>query len=372
MYNKNMTAKREKSYMRIYEKIRAQITDGSYTFGEKLPPKRVTALDEGASLVTVEHAYALLEEEGYLEARERSGYYVSFRKDITFAVPPTASVPPAPIAQALEAPATPRHILDPVQSFTHSVYDRAVRKVLLEHSVLLESRSDAFGILPLREAIASYLRRSRSMQVNASQIVVGSGAEYLYGKMVRIFGRETLIALEDPCYQQILQVYQAEGARTMQIPMAQDGLDSDALWRCGAKLLHVTPFRSYPSNVTASISKRREYIAWARQHGACIVEDDYDSEFSMLTKAEDTLFSLEPEDTVFYINTFSRTIAPSLRTGYMVLPASRTEAVREQIGFYNCSVPVLDQLILTELIENGSFERHINRVRRHRRKNTTE
>ena len=123
-----------------------------------------------------------------------------------------------------------------------------------------------------------------------------------------------------------------------------------------------------PTDFIMLISKRREYIAWARKKGAVIIEDDYDSEFSILKKPEDTLFSLEPEKTVIYINTFSGTIASSLRIGYMVLPAVRARQLKEKVDFYACSVPVFEQYVLAQLIENGDFERHINRVRRIRRR----
>ena len=120
--------------------------------------------------------------------------------------------------------------------------------------------------------------------------------------------------------------------------------------------------------ITASASKRAQYIRWAFKTDAVIIEDDYDSEFSILKKPEDTLFSLEPEKTVIYINTFSGTIASSLRIGYMVLPAVRARQLKEKVDFYACSVPVFEQYVLAQLIENGDFERHINRVRRIRRR----
>ena len=129
----------------------------------------------------------------------------------------------------------------------------------------------------------------------------------------------------------------------------------------------MTPFNSYPTGITASASKRHEYVHWAETRNTVIVEDDFDSEFSGLTKAEDTLFSLEPEKTVIYMNTFSKSIAPSIRAGYMVLPEKRVSEFLEKISFYSCTVPVFDQYVLAECISGGEFERHINRVRRKRR-----
>ena len=120
--------------------------------------------------------------------------------------------------------------------------------------------------------------------------------------------------------------------------------------------------------MTASAGKRREYLRWAEERGGCIVEDDFDSEFSVSSKSEDTLFALEPERSVIYMNTFSKTIAPSMRVGYMVLPPALSEQFRREVGFYSCTVPVFEQYVLAELIGSGDFERHINRIRRRRRK----
>ena len=158
------------------------------------------------------------------------------------------------------------------------------------------------------------------------------------------------------------------GIRTESLRLGDKGILTEELKRAGARVLHVTPFHSYPSGITANASKRREYIRWAEERSGLIIEDDFDSEFTLLSKAEDTLFSLAPHGPVVYMNTFSRTIALSVRVAYLVLPENRLSRFQERTGFYSCTVPVLDQLILAELISHGDFERHINRVRRRRRR----
>lgn len=136
----------------------------------------------------------------------------------------------------------------------------------------------------------------------------------------------------------------------------------------GADILHTTPYRSFPTGVTASASKRYEYICWAEKGGRFIVESDYDSEFSVSQKPADTLFALSEQDNVIYLNTFSKTISPSMRVGYMVLPKRLVKTFEERLGFYSCTVPTFEQLVLTELLNSGDFERHINRVRRAKRR----
>ena len=148
--------------------------------------------------------------------------------------------------------------------------------------------------------------------------------------------------------------------------LGPDGIESEALARCRAGVLHVTPFHSYPSGVTATAAKRHEYAAWARERGAVIVEDDYDSELASPRRQIETIFSLAP-DRVIYLNTFSKTLAPSMRTGFMVLPEALNERYRERLDFYSCTVPVYDQYVLAAFLDGGHLERYINRRRRQRR-----
>ena len=150
--------------------------------------------------------------------------------------------------------------------------------------------------------------------------------------------------------------------------MRNSGIDSKALAGTKANVLHTTPYRSYPSGVTATASKRYEYIRWSEQSDRYIIEDDFESEFSVSSKPTEILFSLSDSDNVIYLNTFSKTISPSLRIGYMVLPEHLVDSFDKKLGFYSCTVPTFMQYVLTELINNGDFERHINRVRRNIRK----
>ena len=201
-------------------------------------------------------------------------------------------------------------------------------------------------------------------------VFVGSGAEYLYGLIVQLLGAARIYAAEDPSYEKIALVYRAHGASLELLPLGADGIRSDALAAARASVLHITPYRSYPSNVTASAAKRREYIRWASEPGRYIVEDDFSSEFTVASKPEETVFSLAESGNVIYLNTFSQTVAPSLRMGYMVLSEKLAAQYAERIGFYSCTVPLFEQLVLAELLESGDYERHIRRTRRALRKRT--
>ena len=133
-------------------------------------------------------------------------------------------------------------------------------------------------------------------------------------------------------------------------------------------MLHVTPFRSFPTGVTASASKKREYLEWAANGNRFIVEDDYESEFSLSPKTVDTIFAADGSGRTIYLNTFSNTLSPALRVGYMLLSDELSEKFAEELGFYSCSVPVLEQYLIARLLNDGSFERHLNRVRRNRKR----
>jgi GntR family transcriptional regulator/MocR family aminotransferase len=185
---------------------------------------------------------------------------------------------------------------------------------------------------------------------------------------VELLGRSRVFAIESPSYRKIEQVYKATEIHYELLPLRQTGIDSKALSETSADVLHTTPYRSYPSGVTATASKRHEYIRWASAGERYIIEDDFESEFSVSAKPTETLFALSERDNVIYLNTFSKTISPSLRVGYMVLPKHLVDVYNKKLGFYSCTVPTFMQYVLTELIDNGDFERHINRVRRKMRK----
>ena len=325
-----METKRTPAYLALYERLRREIIEGDYPFGSRMPSKRQLSEETGLSLVTVEHALSLLCDEGYLEARERSGHFAVFRKGEGFL--PAEVTPARPESR----PAPER------EAFPISVLSRTMRRVITERGETLLERSPTGGCAELRGALSRYLGRARGIRTAPERIYIGSGAEYLYGLIVQALGRNRLYALEDPSYEKIRWVYEAQGART--------------------------PYRSFPSDVTASAAKRREYIRWADRDGRVIVEDDFTSELAASPKPEETVFSLSERGNVIYLNTFSQTVAPSLRMGYLVLSPEMRKLFDERVGFYSCTVPVFEQYVLAELIESGEYERHIRRVRRQLRR----
>lgn len=347
----------QSAYLQLYAQLREDIIQGNYLWGHKLPSKRLLAQEVGVSNITVEHAYALLCDEGYAEARQRSGYFVIFRPADGFAV------------SADSTAFHPMHPASPVSSeFSVSLLSKTMRRVLAEQQDRILEKTPNTGSLELREAIRQYLARNRGIYADTEQIVIGSGAEYLYGLIIDLLGRDRVYAIEEPSYEKLELIYRTAGVDFVRLPLSADGIDSTALNRCQADILHTTPYRSYPSGVTASATKRHEYIHWSNQAQRYIIESDHDSEFSVSSKPTETLFTLAKQDNVIYLNTFSKTISPALRVAYMVLPKKLVQPFTDSLGFYSCTVPTFEQFVLAELIQSGDFERHINRIRRKKRK----
>ncbi len=356
----NYTIKKEERpiYLQIYRQIRDDIIAGAFSYNSKLPSKRLLADEIGISTITVEHAYSLLCDEGYAESRERSGYFVIFKQTDRFA----SSDTPTSLSVNHKIPTSF------YPNFSISVLSKTMRKVLSDYYDVILEKSPNTGCLELRNAIKRYLLRNRAMNVEVDQIVVGSGAEYLYTLIIELLGKDKIFAIEDPSYEKLEQIYRTAGVRYELLPLLKDGIDGKALSMSNADVLHTTPYQSYPSGVTASASKRHEYIKWAEKGNCFIIESDYGSEFSVSSQPMETLFKLSDSDNVIYLNTFSKTISSSMRVGYMVLPKKLIKTFEEKLGFYSCTVPTFEQYVLTEILNSGDFERHINRVRRMIRK----
>lgn len=346
------------AYLQLYLQLRADIVEGVFPHGTKLPSKRLLAEESEVSVITAEHAYSILCDEGYIESRQRSGYFVVYRENDFLGNAEQSALPPDAVQNSHTAGS----------EFPYSVLAKTMRKVLADYGEHILVKSPNHGCAVLRAAICAYLARSNGISVCPEQIIIGSGAEYLYSLLAQLFGKEHVFGIENPSYDKIRRVYLANGASCDLLKLGADGIKTAELARTQATVLHVTPFHSFPSGVTASISKRREYLRWAEERNAFLIEDNYDSELTVSRKNEDTVFSLSRDGRVIYLNTFSKTIAPSVRIGYMVLPEPLLPIFEEKLGFYSCTVPTFEQYVLAELLNGGDFERHINRVRRSRRK----
>lgn len=443
-YALNRTA-RESLYEQLYRALRFDIESGALGAGDCLPSKRAFAKHLGVSVVTVEGAYDQLVAEGYVCAVPRSGFYVqeigpnlaSFSRISTSAevkVPlgdssgaksascrPEARISGNDCVEKLEklarkgapfciahseeglagvSPGAGRKWLAdftgataPEGVFPYAAWARTLRRVLADESertVLEASRPQ--GSPRLRAAIAAHLRGFRGMEVHPDQIVIGSGAQSLYGLLVQLLGRDLVYGVEDPGYPRLTRIYESNDVTVRPIALDGEGPALESLARAGVDVLHCTPSHQFPTGITVPVSRRRSLLEWAQsgvaapKDGAAageargrsvrassarpryLIEDDFDCEFRMAGRPVPPLAALDGAGRVVYANTFSKTLGGAFRIGYMVLPEALAERFRDRLGFYACTVGALEQLTLARFMESGDYERHVNRQRtRYRR-----
>lgn len=357
-------------YEHLYKCIKNDILNGVLTIGEKLPSKRNFAKNLNISTITVENAYAQLMAEGYIYSLPKKGYFVA---DISTSLLENNFVPSLSPVESIscEFPTNREaYFADFVSNSIHadnfpfSIWAKIIREVISEESQALMMNPPSGGIPQLRSAIAQYLFQFRGMKVNPAQIIIGAGTEYLYGLLIQLLGNENTFGVEDPGYRKIAQIYNSHHAKCCHIPLDSYGIELSALEESGADIIHISPSHHYPTGIVTPISRRYELLGWAsKSPSRYIIEDDYDCEFRLQGKPIPSLQSIDVMEKVIYINTFSKTLASTIRISYMVLPHHLLERFYGQLGFYSCTVSNFEQYTLARFISQGYFEKHINRTR---------
>lgn len=373
-------------YGYLYRCIKDDIVCSRIVAGSRLPPKRKLAEHLGVGVVTVESAYRQLVAEGYVEARERSGFYAidlggsvelgrAFPRDVADAQRSMRQSSTSPIGVCVSknpkghtVDMTGAHVASGI--FPYVQWARTLRTVLTDESEesLVEATGPA-GCLRLREAIAAYLRGFRGMDVSASQIVIGAGAQVLYGLIVQLLGRNAGYAIENPGYPRLAKIYQGNDVALDYLKMDDAGVSVSELEESCASVLHIMPAHQFPTGRVYPVSRRYELLAWASERpDRWIVEDDFDCEFRLAGRPIPSLQSIDAQGCVIYTNTFTKSLGPAYRLGYMVLPPALAKRFHEELGFYSCTVGTLDQLTLARFIESGEYERHVSKLRTHYRR----
>ena len=346
-------------YEQLYRAVKEDILSGAIAGGEKLPSKRAMADDLNISCITVENAYEQLLAEGYIVSKPRSGYYAQSLQMLPQIEPAKQTVP------CSEPPAVPSASAG---YFPFSVWAKLMRGVLLDRREQLLQPAPNLGLSELRHAIAGMLRRSRGMDIDPDCIVIGAGAEYLYNILIQLLGRRNCYGLEDPGHRKIAEVYKANAVTITPVALDDEGVSMEALRRSEVAVMHLSPGHQYPTGIVTPIGRRRQLMAWlAESPEHWLIEDDYDSEFRFGGRPIPTMFSMDHVGRVIYMNTFSKTITPALRISYMILPPALMAQYQAKLGFYSCTVPVFEQLTLARFLEEGYFEKHLGRMRRHYR-----
>lgn len=365
-------------YEYLYLCMREDILSGKLRAGEKLPSKREMAKNHGIALITVENAYAQLMIEGYVTSREKSGYFVDavmVRKEGPENRGKGGDVPrPKPVdgGKRKEKPAAKDWLVDfasgaiKEDAFPFATWAKLTRRILNDREEAFLTKPESKGVLELRQAIAEYLKKAKGLDVTADQIVVGPGTEYLHHVLLQLIGRDRIVAVEDPGYKKVGQIYEGSGLKCLHLPVDQNGLVVERLMGSNASLVHISPSHHFPTGCVMPIGRRRELLEWANDQNAYVIEDDYDSEFRFDGRPIPTLASLDG-GRVIYMNTFTKTLAPSIRIAYMVLPEALEERFREKLSYYSGAVSSFEQYTLAAFMREGYYERHISRMRNYYR-----
>lgn len=347
-------------YDYLYRCIKNDILSGRIGIGEKLPSKRSLAKHLNISVITVENAYAQLLLEGYITSCEKKGYFVN---DTGCA--PQASCLIRPKAEeefeyAYFADLKSNRIRR--NRFPFSTWAKLLRDTLSERPEQLLKTVPYNGVYELRLALAEFLHEFRGMQVLPSQIVICSGTDSMYGRLFCLLDDATW-AVENIGSQKITGLYDMYHAKWKSVPRDEYGVDMNSLHESRCNVVHVSPAQHFPIGTVMPVKRRTELLEWADRKGYYIIEDDYDSEFWYQGKPAPTLYSLDGNGRVIYFNTFSKTLIPSLRISYMVLPYELAQRYEEGLSFYSGTVPSMEQYALARFISEGYFERHINHMR---------
>ncbi|MBE6994363.1 MAG: PLP-dependent aminotransferase family protein [Ruminococcaceae bacterium] len=345
-------------YLQLHDHLAREIASGAIREGERLPGKRTAAKLLGVSLSTVDGAYQLLASEGYVTARPRSGFVACRIEQL-----PQASPPPPAQPEARGAP-------DPVCSFLTGGIDgslfpfrtwaRLFKETLYTRPDLL-NHGEPRGDLDLRQAIATYLYRSRGVLCRPDQILVGAGMEYLLGLLCRLLAGRC-VAVEEPGYPKTRQILSAGGLRTVCVPLDEQGVSPAALNASQADAAYLTPSHQFPTGLVTPAGRRSALLKWASEGDRFLIEDDYDSEFRYDGRPMPCMQALAPER-VIYVGTFSRTVAPAIRVAYLVLPPALLARYERDFGFYSSTVSRFEQHTLFRYLDEGHFDRSLSRAR---------
>ncbi len=352
-------------YEQLYMNIRKDIIAGTISGGERLPSKRRLSAHLKVSQITVETAYSQLLAEGYITSEPRKGYYacclLSSPNPLTFVSRPVQKELPVQEPPLFDFKT---NIVD-TGRFPFSTWAKLSRKVLSEYSERLLTATEPCGVEALREEIRRYLCDFRGLETSASNILIGAGSEYLINLMIQLLGREKIYAIENPGYRKLHQIFHMASVKLRTVPLDNMGLRADVLKESDADVVYITPSHHFPLGTVMPAGRRLELLRWASERpNRYIVEDDYDSEFRYSTRPVPTLSGLDRSGRVIYVNTFAKSLAPSLRIGYMVLPDKLMDMYKRKFSLYSSTVPGFEQYTLSEFMRSGAFERHISRCRK--------
>ena len=352
-------------YIYLYKCIKNDILQDVLHVGNKLPSKRSLAKNLNISIITVENAYAQLIAEGYVYSIPKKGYFVTdiktlHKKEKTILT--TENIQLSSGKSNYLADFTSNQTSS--EHFPFSIWAKLTRELLTNHQAELLTNPPCGGIFPLRDAIAKHLKEFRNMTVSPEQIIIGAGTEYLYGLLIQLLGFNKNYAVEVPGYNKISQIYESHCVSCKFVSMDSFGVSISDIENQNIDILHLSPSHHFPTGTIMPISRRYELLGWAaKSDSRYIIEDEYDSEYRLNGQPIPTIQSIDIQEKVIYMNTFTKTLASTIRISYMVLPMHLVNKFYSKLFFYSCTVSNFEQYILARFISEGYFEKHINRMR---------
>jgi GntR family transcriptional regulator/MocR family aminotransferase len=347
----------------LYRYLKEELIKGTFSRDDKLPSKRRLAENLQCSINTVQAAYNQLVDEGYLQTREKSGYYVADLSGILVLGPDERT----PVVDTVKTPSylyTFSHQGVDHKQFPFSLWRRLSNQIISSRDKELLTISDPKGLLALRSSIAHYLQSSRGVHCGEHQIIISSGTEFLMQLLIQLLDEKTVYAIENPGYEKLTLLFKSNRVQYVSLPLDEQGVALEALYASGADVLSITPSHQFPTGRIMPVTRRLQLLQWANeQSGRYILEDDYDSEFRYSGKPIHSLQGLDGQGKVIYLGAFSKSLSPALRISYMVLPEALMERYEAYLSFYYCPVPLIEQKVLHAFLEKGHFERHLNKMR---------
>ena len=350
-------------YEQLYAWFAENIRSGAMQPGERLPSKRALCAHLGVSRSTVETAYLMLVSEGYVRARPKSGYYVSDFVRFELPAPPVREAPD---------PAGPREEPPRRYDFSTAAVDVSLfpyaswaklNKEVIYSSPMLLQRGDRQGDPELRQALSSFLSEYRGVRCRPEQIVVGAGMEYLSGLLLQLFPPDTVFGLEDPGYAAMERTMRNAGRTVRDLPLDGDGVKPDVLEQSDVAVAYITPSHQFPLGVTMPADRRSRLLRWAaNKPERWLIEDDYDSEFRYGSRPVPAMQGMDTLGKVIYVGTFSRSLAPSMRVAYLVLPDTLLRRYHAVTGHSLSTVSRYEQAVMARFLNEGFYARYLRRV----------
>ncbi len=355
--------KKQPIYQQLYSYLKAEIQIGRIPFEAKLPSKRKLSAHLGISQNTIQAAYDQLMEEGYILSREKKGFYVCKIDNIQRLEVKQQDLIISSANLSRVSYDFTYHGVD-MPSFPFEHWRKLMKEVLNEYDTELLTPGDSLGYYRLRCAISEYLHQSRGVNCNSSQIIISSGTEMLFQTLIQLLDKDCTYGIENPGYEKLNQLFIGNRAKFCAIKIDNNGMIPSEIGKKNANVLCITPAHQFPSGQIMPINRRIQLLNWANEDKTrYIIEDDYDSEFKYSGKPVPALQGLSVNEKVIYMGSLSKSISPALRVSYMVLPPHLLNRYREKLSYILCPVPILEQKALCLFIENGSFERHLNKMR---------